>query len=449
MPQTVDDAEQKYGLGLYDRMNNEPYLRAADHTLKMIATNDGMSILPNLGKPDGKPGSPSEEDYASSVWAADFMNWCLDSLPQNSPGRSMKKVLWNLLDAGRKGHKLAEVTRYVIEEGEYAGLLGIKTITTKPRENYTIVLDDMNVFRGVMAKIPGVSLIVRTGMIGDASGFPNVISPDKLIIFSLAENDGDPRGVSWYRAAYSPWYSKQMIRNEELKTAVQFGGGMLVIELPQSDARIPVKDPTTGKEVTLFDSVLKTGMSLRNGGVGVFPNGTKVEVITPRANPDFFAEAISQCDREMVTAVILSARTLLEAKHGSRADTGTSQDLLDEVRTYIRAILCEVIQDQLVRPHIELNRGKEFAAKYCPVVQMVGANKPDFAANGAAVAALVTAKAISPSQRNYFAVEKLGAPPMTEEELEVLSDEWSAMTEGPIAPKGGAANLAASFRRND
>lgn len=462
LPMTIDDAEREYGIDIYERMKREPILAAIERVIKIVVLADGLTIAPRYSKPEDQTDAEKMDAWQKSEEMAEYVRAAIDRLGKVS--RPIMRTLWNLLDAPRLGHKLAEIVYDFIPDGPFAGALGIAEFQTKPRQNYVFVLDERNRFRGVIAKVPGGSIALRTGLVYDVSQIPNAIAPEKLVILTLDDEDGDPRGVSWWRPLWDPWYRKQILKPEHMKTGVQFGGGMISVELPEKAESVSVKDPSGGEirdrgtdgRVTLLASTLWTAQQLRNGGVGVFHNGTTVTVHTPKADSKFFDESFDMLDREMVTAFLLSARSILEAQHGSKADTDTSADLLDELKMFVRSRLCEVLTDGPFYTLVKNSYGPEMA-QYSPIARMQRTSRPDFAGNAGAVAQLsaaIDALEISRNQKEYLKTEILGMPPTdtdpadetaAKDPSEVDSETWAAITELAASTGTDPAAIAVSM----
>lgn len=432
LPETIDDAEKIFGTGIYDRMANDAMLGSAEMALKMLTLNDGVTVVPSHSQPLAGKGTDTENnDFQQAQAVADFVDYCFNRLSEID--RPLVRTLYNLLQAIRSGHKLAEITYDFIEAGQYKGKYGIASIRPKPKENYAFVVDQFNEFRGVIAKIPGGSQSIWRGIVPDVSQLENAIAPEKLIIFSIFDNDGDPRGVSLFRKAYTPWYNKQRVEPEMLNTAVQFGGGMVIgFEPPSRDQ--DVIDPVSGKKVKPNQAMNSSIMRMRNGATAVFPYESKIDVIQPSANPQFFQYFCDKCDKEMVIAILLAARTLLEAKHSSRADGDNSRDLLDDVVLYLRNELASAIREQLVKPLVRMNFPADIADKYMPTVSMTKNSSPDVAPMMSAFAALKSA--------NW---------PFTQNQLDFVNTETFGLPQpegSPVgAPEDDAAEMAARFRR--
>ena len=408
LPSSIDDAESEFGEDIYDRMANDAIMGGAEAFLKVLVLSVDIHVVPCIDEP--RPHHPRQDhlEFQRAQMAAEFCKACLDRLAVTD--RPIRKILWDMLDALRKGHRLAEIDAEVAHEGMLKGKLVPKSIRPKPRRNYAFVLDEYNAFRGVIAVVPGVSIALRNGIVSDLSEIPNAIAPNKLMVLTFGGKDGDPRGQSWFRRAYDPWYRKQIVKPESVKTAVQFGGGMITAIAPEDINQVNVQDPVTGKSVHIQSAIQSILQQLSNGGTATFPGGTKLEVHRPDSNGSYFEDFFDRCDREMVTTFLLSGRAMLEARHGSKADSSASQDIVDDLVQFIRHEICELLTLRLFRPFIAMNFGEDFAHRYTPKATMLKMSRPDFAANATAVAALKTAGYLDPSQLADIDREILGLP---------------------------------------
>ena len=413
LPQSIDDAERQHGLALYDRMLTESVLAGVERYLKIIILADGFKLMPSHPEPAVKDAdAEAHADYETATQIRDYCEAVIADLNKRQPLYSFLKVLWNLLDAARLGHKIAELTYDTFQNGPWVGRMRLEAFRCKPRQNYSFVLDEFNGFRGVSAKVPGGSMIVWSGLLGDASKQPNTIAPEKIVVFCLEPEDGSPIGRSWFRAAYDPYYRKQKLKPEEIRTGVQFGGGSIDVILPEEKAGVPVIDPDTGLPTTLLKNEQKMLQKAKNGGARVHPNGTTVQVNQPNANPDFFESSFDRHDREMVTAFLIQARSMIEAKHGSKADGGSANDVVDELKRHCQGALCDAIKTQVLHRLIRMSWDEETADKFCPVPIMQTSQAADFAANAPGIEALVSVGALTKPELDQAKKQKLGIEPV-------------------------------------
>jgi hypothetical protein len=378
LSQNIDDVEKDFGIGvngIYSRMLNEPVLAGIVDGLIMSAIEPGMRFSPRFSIDDNHEPTPEQEaDAKEACRVADYAQTVIDGLDLS--GGSFKGLLYDLLLAVVYGHRLAEATTRLATTGEFAGYEVLETATVKPRENYAFVLDEMNRFRGVMAIVPGVSLMIRNGFLFDAAQFPNVLPPEKLITVTVGGREGNPQGRSWFRSAYSPWFEKQLGRAEELKYIAQHAGGKITGTTPENATSY---DPEKTPEMEMVDSL----SNLSNGGVAAFPYGSQITVHYP-ASTTAFGDFADRRDREMTLAVAKQIRATLEAKHGSKADSSTAENQQDKVHNYLRNLLVEAIV-KFLRALIRRNLGELAATKYFPVVSMATVNNHDFATDIAAL----------------------------------------------------------------
>jgi len=410
VPREIDEAEREFGVDIYDKMAADSRLGAAIRTFKVGTLANGLTVLPSHSQV--APGSPASEfaTFEKSCEIRDYVNHVLERLARVD--RPITDTLWNALDCAYKGHKLAEMTADLIVGGPYDGLMGLASFRTKPRENYALVLDSTtNRFLGVIGKVPGGSIALRTGLVWDAAHIPNMIAAEKLINFTLDDRDGDPRGKSWLRDSYDPWYRKQQMKVEHLKALMRFAGGMISVICPEEDKAVRYQNPVTGKYDTLMNCCVAAASQMSNGRVGGFHVGTQLSVHFPTSSLDAFIAANDMLDREMVTSFLLTARTMIEARYGSRADSETAQDSLDELIAYARSRLCKLLTEKMFYWLVRCSYGVAVADEFCPVASMERASRPDFAANCSAVGSLRSAGwQLTNEQTDYLNTQVLGLP---------------------------------------
>ena len=419
VPQTIDDAEELFGIGLYQRMaDEEATLGAVVKALKTRVLSNGLTINPSHPEPKNTASQEEKDDYENADKARSYIKAVIARLAVKD--RPIVETLRSALDCSYMGHKLAEMTADLIESGEFKGKMGLKQFGTKPRENYAFVVNTgTNEFLGVIAKVPGGSIALRTGLVFDPKYISNMIAPEKLINFTLDDRDGDPRGKSWFRPLYTSWWGKQTTRVQCEKALSHFAGGMVTITIPTTKSSELFQNPVTGKRDTLMNSTLAAASELANGRIAVFSDGTNVAVHMPQGELRAFEATFERQDREMVTCFLLSSRALLEAQHGSKADSGASQDLVDELVDYCRGRFCELLTTRMLRWLVTGSYGEEFAEKYCPIASMQNSSEPDFPAVATAVAAMQTAQwPFTNEQRDYINTEKLGLPSGVETEVD-------------------------------
>lgn len=439
LPQSIDDVERDFHLPIYDEMHHDAILHGCIAMLKTRALADAFSIGTSIDDPD--PDTATDEEKAfhkeASVYA-DFIRRNIDSLQWTD--RPLLATLYEMLDCLYKGHRFAEVNYRLEEEGEDAGLLVLDSIKTKPRENYTFVMSRFNSLIGIQAKIPSVSIALRTGILWNPAEIPNVISPEKAFILTLGGSEGNPQGDSLYRAAYDPWWRKKTGKVEDVKTIVQFAGGMITAELgPEAPEEVIVD----GVAIDVRDHVAAGLAELYNGGVYVAPRDVKITIHRPGSDGNYFDDYNDRCNREMATAVIIAARTLLESKHGSKADTGTSQDLTDEFVRWIRQLVCDALR-KVFYNLIKTNFGVRIARKFTPRMVMSSSNQPDLPALLTGLSAI--GYEVAPSQMRWWD-RKVGVRERTDAEVGILQKRFAADPAEQADPQAAETKPGLKFKK--
>jgi len=458
VPPTIDAAEAEFGIDIYDRMCLEPMLGGAVRLLKILVLADGLAVAPSHPEPKQDATPEEKADYDQSVEISEYIEFVVDRLGKKD--RPLTETLWNALDCTYKGHKLAEMTADIIEGGDYDGKMGLAMFRCKPRENYRFVKNAVtNEVIGVIGKVAGGSIALRSGLIGgNAAEISNVIAPEKLVNFTMDDRDGNPQGKSWFRDPYDPWYCKQQAKRVELQALVRFSGGQVAIIMPEADKDVLFQNPVTKAQDTLLNVCIAAGSMMGNGRVTAFPFGTDLKFPgPPTGSASYFDTFMARKDREMLLAFLLGYTAVLEAKHSSKASSETGQDLLDELKMYVRERLCKILTLKVFRWLVECSYGKEIAERFTPEAQMQKASRPDFAANATAVAALIMAMQnnegwqLTAEQRQYLFVEILGMPAGDEAGEEVDDGAGETPDEDPeetakndIAAKAAALVQAAT-----
>lgn len=438
LPYSIDQAENLYGPDIYDKMLRNPIVQGAVNGLTSYICDAEPNMAPAIPKP--KRGAPAElvRIYDASSKLADMANWCLAQI--GAECMNSEQLYWEMTRTMlTHGHKLAEASYRLCDQGKYRGKLQWDAISTKPRQNYAFITDQSFRVFGVIAKIPGVSLNVRAGMIPNATELPNTVDRSRLWWCTFWGQNGDPRGTSLLRGCYTPWRKFEHGDPEEVRTAVQYGGGMVVFEADK-DAKPTVKGPGN-QDVPAWQELDKIGAKLRNGAYASLPPGYKAHWRDGMAN-DFFDGYMRRATEQIVFALATNVRAFLEAKHSSKADSEGGQDQLATFARMIRRTFALSMRERLLRPMIALNYGPRVAALLCPCVSVQETSTPDYAQLAAAFSSMVTSGAITPAMRPQIAEEWFGLDWQADDSEQQESDDDSDEDKQQQADKG-AEGLAA------
>lgn len=386
LPQSIDDLERDVDSATktYEQMGNDPILGGAVDELKIAVLEQGWRVVGAVKKPvkrKGEADSVAEAEYAESEEIREFIEWNLNSLTQRQVA-SFNTICWDMLSAIAFGHRIAEWTFAVADSGPYAGGEILSTIKVKNRRNYAFAMSATNDVVGIVARIAGKGHALRTGLVYDVKVLPNAISPNKFWIYTIGSVENDPRGTSQFRKCYAPWYEKQTLRPERLKYGAQFGGGKVIVTLG-------VNTPSTIKMANLdgtiedtpsFIAAQRVVAELSNSRGAVFPPDCKVDFHMPTGDGNAIGTQIDACDREMVYALKKQIRQTMEAKHGSKADSQTAENIADKVTNWFRRGLAESFAP-VIRALVMVRYGEEAAERYTPSVEFSASSTGDLAAN--------------------------------------------------------------------
>jgi len=404
LPYSVDQAEQIYGPDIYDRMLRNPIVQGVVNGLVCSICDAEPSMAPVIPVPKASAPSALVRIYDASAKIGDMVTWCLGQIGQES--MDMEAVYYEMVRTMlTHGHKLAEASFRLCDQGQYRGKLMWDAVSTKPRENYAFICDQGYRVYGVIAKMPGVSLNVRSGMIPNATLLPNTVDRSRLWWCSFWGQNGDPRGTSLLRGAYTPWRKLEHGDPEEVRTCIQFGGGMIVFEADK-EASATIKGEN-GQDVPAFKALEPIGRSLRNGAFASLPPGYRANRLSPPAT-DFFDGYVRRATEQITMAMATNIRAFLEAKHSSKADSEGGQDQLATFVRRIRRSFALSMRERLVRRLVALNYGPRAAALLCPQVTVQETSTPDYGQLATAFAALVSSQAITPEMRPQIAEQWFG-----------------------------------------
>jgi hypothetical protein len=264
------------------------------------------------------------------------------------------------------------------KDGEDAGKLVLKALTVKPRDAWRFVVDDfMNVL-----EIEAVQ-----GPDGQKVRYP----ADGFVWLTWDKQDNDPRGRSIYRAANEPWNLKYSNYPEYHTYLKQFASGMITGSTAPGETNRAEIDPVTrlptGEEITPEQYMAQELGGLGNGRAFVGPAESKVNIVFPSGDGAPFREMFDWVDRQITLAILGTANATLEAKHDSRANGETGQDILGLEAERGRKLAAACVR-RVWRLLIGLNHGEDVAARLTPLVTFGQAEQQDRAALWSAAATL-------------------------------------------------------------
>lgn len=391
-----DDLNREFSDKVYEEMLRDPAVSASVDILKALILAEPLRVV-------SKVQDKADPKYEESKKIADFVDYQL-----KNQDRPLSLILKELLDAIPFGSTLGEI---VYEPDLFEGrvIFRLKDVKVRSRENYNLVVDRFyNVLGCVRTELGSAAAGVFTGATTITES-DDVVPREKFVLLALQTKNSDPRGVSLIRAAWNAYYLKSQIWPQFLKFLFQFASPSLIgytAEASDGD-EIPVLDEYgnkvmnsdgTPKTTTQAELMFETLLQFQGGSVAVLRGGSKVDRIESSTTGEAFSASIDLFDRQIVMSILKTYRTLLEAKHGSKADSGENADIADVYVSGLQDILCGVLSRDLVRQIVKVNFGEATAKTYSPEVSLRAVAKQDFSKAASAISQLFTSGYLHTSQ---------------------------------------------------
>lgn len=345
LPVSIDDATRLYGMTLYEEMLCDYQVKSSFDRLKQGTLNGPLKVIPAV---QAAPGEEPDGDANLAKEIADFCQWNMDRLDIPLPD-----VLDEWLDGLAYGCILSEKvwSRELVD-----GRRAYRQIKPRPWWSWRFEVD----------RFGNVMWIEPAGRSGREDPSARIARED-VAIFTWGGKRGDPRGTSVFRAAYLPWNYKRQNYPEHFKFLRRMAVPIPVGKAPPEPWTFAPRD-SNGHETDGFEFLLKFFKSLENGSCIVLPNGTEVDYLEPRTEGGAFLAAFEKYDRAIATAIIGSARSTMEAEHGSRADSETSQDDVGTLCRFVGGKIGRTLQWDVLYPLVLENWGPEVADKFTPTI---------------------------------------------------------------------------------
>jgi hypothetical protein len=384
LPFPFDDLTEDFGDDLYDRMYLDPQCAAVLNVLRAGVIEEGVQLSP--------PEAVAAADVDGHDLAKEIAAFCRSVLEDlETP---LDDVLWDMLAALRNGSRVAEQV-YSEEQLQRRERLVLRALKVKPHRATAFVVDPFMNVVGLQVLQPARP----TEDEGAAKPRNPVIDRSKFAVLSFRPENGDPRGRSIYRPAYTPWWAKMQVWPEFLKYLARFASPSIYGTVGEKAQEVVIKnaDGTTTKKSAvevLFEALL----AFRNGSAGAFPYGTLLNVLEATGDGAPFLNAFTRADQQITVGVLHQSRATLEAEHGSRADSESGQDVLDTIVRQIKRSVCRMLRLDVLRPMVAYTYGEEAAASLTPVPSLGSVERRDVAKMATAIAAMAKQGLIFPSQ---------------------------------------------------
>jgi hypothetical protein len=377
LARTSDDLARDLGLEIYEAMLNDPTVFSAFNVLATGILNGKFQVVPRHSPAPNEvpePGSKRAVEIERSAEVAEFLRRQVQRL--ETP---IKQTSFEMLFAMALCNKLAEKV-FEPGTGEDEGRVCLKRLRVKRNQSWSFIVNafgDVVAYRGVTE-----------------GGMPVDVPPKKCMVLSWMPRDGDPRGRSLLRAAYNGWNLKLNSWPKLYRYLDRFGTPINVaIAAPDAieEDELDDRGNPTGEKLKPTRALLQTLLRLEGGSCAAFRSGTEFNIYQPTGNGEAFLHAIEIFKHEILEGILMTARALLEAEHGSKADTQEASHVVARMIVLGRESLEAMYERQLFHHLVELNWGKEDADLYNSYCSMGDVEAKDLvAAMGAFTKALWT-----------------------------------------------------------
>jgi len=395
LPRYIDDLSRDFQIDIYEQMLRDPQVRSCLDVLKLSALASGVRLtaaVPEAGA----------SDYQAGQEILAFCQRNLDGL--ETP---LVTVLFDMLDCLAFGNRIAEEVYTIPSGGLDAGRLCLKSLKPKPRAAYAFVCDAWNNTLGILGLVPGVATpVLVNAIVSDPGKIRNLLPRSKFLVLSNRPVDGDPRGTSILRPCYNAWWLKQQTWGEYLKYIAQFAGPSVWATTPENAQPIPELDAdgnvvvdVNGDPVQIEPeaALLAALERFRSGSAGAFPFGTELQAINVGGEGAPFLQAIDLYDRQIAKAITGQTLSTEQGQYQARAAAQVHQDILSMATAFVKTLIEEALRRDILVPLVVMNFGEE-ARRLAPGVSLSETEQSDFAGDAAAIASLMTAGYLDPSQ---------------------------------------------------
>jgi hypothetical protein len=372
LPQSIDDAEREYGVGIYDFMQETcSELDLAYRFLRDRVFSEGVNILPAVDPPlPTDTDSKALSDYALSLEIASFVQQQFDNMQARR--ESPMNTLHLLFSAVKSGRSLAELS---FEAVSFNGKrrIGLSEFRFIPRKNYSVVTKPTGEILGVIGIIPGKGSPLYSGLISNPEVLGNFVPIERLMLFVVNPSEHHPVGQSIFRSSYRSWHAIRMTEPIEMASLGQFGGqGMVLIPGESGFVMRKVKDPISGEEfeTSEIEFVSKLMSAWTPGSALILPPGWSKMDIGGDGNADGFKTFFDRHARKMIASVLYSASTIVESERNSQAKADQTDDVTNVAVQAIRSKFSTEIQAQVFRTLVRLNWGDEIAQTMTPRIAL-------------------------------------------------------------------------------
>lgn len=358
----VDEPERQFGDEITRKMLADPAVAAPIRHLSLALVEHPLTLnTPSRWRL--KPFEPldrieqEDPERAAHVRRAEeileFDRRALELLDQ-----PIEDAIMAMGDYPAWGSQLAEVVYQVVDDPILGGMyLGLRAVKPKPRVSWKFVVDRGWNVVGILAETTEGSIV-----------YP----PEKFMVLSWWPQGGDPRGTRIVRPAFTAWNAKLRSTPGHVRYIDRFGNPAIIGytnevagDGPRTDGQTAAATGTEDDESP--ESALLTALLAWANGIALaLPHGYQVDLKEATGEGRAILTSLAYWDRQIILGMVSSYRAYLEAEHGSKADSETSQDIVGLIAKAMRRAVARAVTWQVLYQLNVLNFGKAEADLYTP-----------------------------------------------------------------------------------
>ncbi|HEV8642063.1 MAG TPA: DUF935 family protein [Methylomirabilota bacterium] len=329
MPYNPSHLASRRGLRVFDEMRRDDQVKAALAFKKHAILTTGWTVTSPEGQPD---------EWEPTM----FVRWVLNNLdPGEVGGGTLDNDLYEILSGLDYGFSLTEKIWAPIEDGEWAGHLGLRSLKTRAPHYFWFEQDQ---FGNLLPD----GVIQMTNSMVKAGKLPR----EKFVLYTYQPSFSNPYGTSDLEAAYRPYWAKDNT----------FKWLAMLLERLGIPPVFGLYNPTRYTP-SQIDDLKQIITNLQAATFGIIPRPAKddLEFWAPELAGQatrVFVPSIELFDKAIARAILMPGLLGMspDSAQGSFARAKVNFDVfllvIEAIRRDVEQVL---IMNQVVRPLVDLN----------------------------------------------------------------------------------------------
>ena len=302
------------GLLAYDKMRIDDTVKSSLILKKYAVLAPNFRIV---------PASDEQQD----IDVANYLEYCFDHMEG-----SIYDSILQILTALDFGYSITEINFETFDDGEFEGMIGLKSLKTKYPHYYQFEVD-------------AYSNIKKNGLIYNVGGTEKKLPLDKFVIYSYQKEFGNPYGNSDLRCAYRGYWSKDVLIKFWNIYLERFAMPTVVGQYASNDSG------SVNNLRNILDNLsAKTSISHRMGEFDL----SLLE--SSRNSTQEYQAALNFYNKMIARSILIPDRLFAEGETGAYAQSKIHFDVFLWVVEKLRQDIEEIVmKEQLVRRLINYN----------------------------------------------------------------------------------------------